>query len=447
MLGALRLRVETSMSRIFLFLAAVSLGPLGLAAGPANAAQVALPPFYEAVTAMKPEGRLGEVVAKEAVATAIPGAEAWRIAYVSSDLRGRKTLSTGLVIAPAGPAPAAGRPMIAWAHGTTGTAQNCGPSQVFDPAQDLNEYNLIGGTSWTDFGVPAATELIAKGYAIVATDYQGLGGGGVHQYAMAATQARDVINAVRALGSMGLSGGAKAAAVYGWSQGGGATIAAASLASYIAETGTAFDGVTFKGFVAMAPQDVAVLIPPGATQEAEAGRLMLGLGKAFGDNVFNFTHFAMTMWAMAESLPELKLTDIFTAEGAAQLDEIFSKKCMHPASDTVTFTFGENYPALINPAPGNGVAWVKALIEASVAPAAPVGPVIIYYGSKDTTVNPEMGALYQKQTCAMGANVTRVELPGAQNHFTTPPVSQPLYLPWIEDRMAGKPLANGCPAN
>ena len=34
----------------------------------------------------------------------------------------------------------AGRPVLAWSHGATGTAENCGPSQVVDPAQDLNEY-------------------------------------------------------------------------------------------------------------------------------------------------------------------------------------------------------------------------------------------------------------------------------------------------------------------
>ena len=38
-------------------------------------------------------------------------------------------------------------------------------------------------------------------------------------------------------------------------------------------------------------------------------------------------------------------------------------------------------------------------------------------------------------------------LPGEQNHFTTPAASQPLYVPWVEDLFAGKPAANGCPAN
>jgi hypothetical protein len=411
----------------------------------ARAAEVALPAFYQRVSAISPDGRLGRVVARERVATAIPGAQAWRIAYVSSDARERRTLSTALLIAPKGAPPPGGRPIVVWAHGTTGTAQNCGPSQVLDPAQELNEYNLIGGTSWTDFGVPALTRFIRNGYVVIATDYQGLGGGGVHQYAIAATQGRDIVNAARAVGSLGLSGGGRKAVAYGWSQGGGAALGAASLTDYIARSGTAFDGVSFVGFVALAPHEVEVLIPPGSTEDAAAQKVMQGLVEAFSDSVFNFTHYAMTMWATAAAFPELKLTDLFTAEGAKAVDEVFRKKCMHAAADTLSFNFGDSYKSLLKAQPDQAAAWVKGLIEGSVAPQLPVAPVVIYWGTKDVTNNPVMGKLYQQRRCAQGANVGRVQLPGEQNHFTTPGASQPFYVAWIEDRFAGKPLDNGCP--
>lgn len=419
---------------------------LGAAGAVAQAAEVSVPPFYQAVAALSTDGKLGEVVAKEAVATSIPGAEAWRIAYVSSDVRERKTLSTALVIAPKGAPPAAGRPIVSWAHGTTGTAQNCGPSQVGDPAQDLNQYYIMGGTSWTDFGVPSATQFIKDGYVLVATDYQGLGGGGVHQYALAATQGRDIINATRAVGSMGLSGSSKKAVAYGWSQGGGAVLGAASLKDYIAKTGSAFDGVSFVGFVALAPHEVEVLIPPGSTDEAGAQKAMAGISQAFSTNVFNFSHYAMTMWATAAALPELKLTDIFTEEGARAVNEVFSKKCMHAGADTLSFNYADTYKALLNPQPANAPGWIKGLIEGSVTPELPIAPVVIYFGSKDTTNPPVMGQLYQQRRCAAGANVARVQLPGEQNHFTTPAVSMPFYQTWIADRFAGKPMENGCPA-
>ncbi len=421
---------------------------LAVAAGSAGAAEVAVPPFYRSVMAMKPEGKLGAVIAREAVDTAISNAQAWRIAYVSSDLLERPTISTALVIAPVDPITTAGRPIVSWAHGTTGTAQNCGPSQQWDPAQPLNQYFMIGGTSDNDFGIPAAAEFLAKGYVLVASDYQGLGGGGKHQYAISATQGRDAINAIRAVASLGLAGANRKAAIYGWSQGGGATLAAAGMADYIAKTGTAFDGIDIVAFAAMAPQDVAVLAPSGELDDAAAAKLMSGLATSFTSNVFDFTHFAMTIWATASAFPDLKLTDIFTADGARSLDQIFSGKCMHPASDTINFAFGADFKTLMSTAPANQLAWAKSMLLGSVLPVAPVAPVIIYWGTHDTVVPPVMGELYREQMCKLaGANIARIQLDGAQNHFTTPAAAQPLYVPWIVDRFEGKPLANGCDGN
>lgn len=414
----------------------------------ASAAEIALAPFYKNLAVISAADKpLGTVVAREPVETAVPNAEAWRIAYVTSDVRGQKTLSTGLVVVPKGAPPAGGRPIVAWAHGTTGTSQYCGPSQVLDPVQELNEYFLVGGTSWTDFGIPGVAHFIEKGYAVVATDYQGLGGGGRHQYGVANSNARDAINSVRAVGSLGLAGEGKKALIYGWSQGGGATIASASLKDYMAETGTAYDGVSYVGFVALAPDDLATTMPEDATSDDAAPKFMQKFTETFSDNVFDFAHLSMYAWGMTSAYPELKLTDLFSEEGAKALDEIYAKKCMHPGSDTINFTFGAGYKALLKPQPENAVAWAKALIESSVTPVAPVAPVIIYFGTADTVVPPVMGEIYQKQMCGRGGNVARVQLEGAQSHFTTPPVAQPLYVPWIDDRFAGKPLDNGCPAN
>ncbi len=105
------------------------------------------PAFYEAASKIAPDGMLGQIVGQERIPTPVAGAQAWRIAYISSDVAGRKTVVTGLIVSPAGPPPPDGRPIMAWAHGTTGTAENCGPSQVLNPAQGLNEYFLINGDS------------------------------------------------------------------------------------------------------------------------------------------------------------------------------------------------------------------------------------------------------------------------------------------------------------
>lgn len=426
--------------------AVMSIGAIGISCD--AVAEVSLPPFYSAVSQMKAEGKLGQVIKKEKVATAIPGAQAWRIAYISSDVNDRKTISTGLLVAPMGKAPKEGRPVVSWAHGTTGTAQNCGPSQTVNPAVPLNQYFLVGGNSWTDYGLPAVEEFIKEGYVVVATDYQGLGGGGKHQYVVSATQGRDAINAIRAAGAVKETGAGKKALIYGWSQGGGTTIAAASSGDYIAQKGTAFDDIELVGFVAMAPPDFVTIAPKDGITEASAENMLDGFAKTFSNNVFNFTHLAMNLWATQAAYPEkLKLSDLYTDEGAKAVDEIMSNKCVHVASDTLTYTYGDQYGALMKTKVSNAKAWADAIVAGSVPKAKPVAPVIVYWGTDDTVVPPVMGDLYREQMCKMGANVTRVQLAGKVTHFGTPAASQPLYLPWVKDRFAGKPLANGCSAN
>ncbi|MGB6970259.1 MAG: lipase family protein [Methyloceanibacter sp.] len=437
-------KVKHALSALTIAVAAIG----GMAVANRVSADVSLPPFYAAVAQMKPEGRLGQILKQEKMSTAIPGAQAWRIAYVSSDVADRRTISTALVVAPLGKGPEEGRPVVSWAHGTTGTAQNCGPSQTTNPAVPLNQYFLIGGNSWTDYGLPAVEDFIKEGYVVVGTDYQGLGGGGRHQYVVSATQGRDAINAIRAAGALKETGAGKKALIYGWSQGGGTTIAAASSADYIARKGTAFDDIELVGFVAMAPPDLAVLAPKEALTEASAEKMLDGLAKTFSNNVFNFTHLAMNLWGTEAAFSDrLQLSDIYTEEGAKVVDEVMSDKCIHVAADTMNYTYGDKYPSLMKPKAGNAKAWADALIAGSVPDEKPVAPVIIYWGTHDTVVPPVMGELYREQMCKKGANVARVQLAGEQTHFSTPAASQPLYVPWIKDRFAGKKLENGCSAN
>jgi len=404
-----------------------------------------MPPFYAAVMKMAPEGKLGQIIKKEKIETSVKGAQAWKIAYISSDVAERKTIATGVIISPIGQAPKAGRPILAWVHGTTGSAQNCGPSQITNPTAPLNEYFLMDGNSWTDYGIPNVEQFIKEGYVIVATDYQGQGGGGKHQYAVAGTNGRDAINSARAASSMKEVGAGKKTIIYGWSQGGGATIAAASLPEYQAQKGTAADGLQYLGFVALAPDDVAVMIPNVPTDDASATKIMNGFTAANVPNVFLFAHYMMGLWGAQAAFPDLNLTDVLTDEGAKVADQLSRNKCVHVMADSFSYTYGDQYKSLIKPQPNNSAKWLKAFVEGSVKPVKPVAPVVIYWGTKDTAVPPIMHELYQKQMCAMGANVGRNQLPGEQTHFTTPGVSAPMYLEWVKDRFAGKPLANACP--
>jgi pimeloyl-ACP methyl ester carboxylesterase len=311
----------------------------------------------------------------------------------------------------------------------------------------LNEYFLADGNSWTDYGIPNVEQFIKEGYVIVATDYQGLGGGGKHQYAIAGTNGRDVINSVRAASSMKGPGAGKKAIAYGWSQGGGAILAAASLLDYQSLQGTAADNLQYLGFVGLAPDDQAAMLRNPPTDELGANKLINEFTQANVPNIFLFAHYVMGLWGAQAAYPHLKLTDILTNEGAEFVDKLASNKCVHVMADSFNYAYGEKYKSLLKPQASNSLAWVKALIDGSVKPVKPVVPVVIYWGTKDTAVPPIEHELYQKQMCAMGANIQRVQLPGEQTHFSTPGVSAPMYLAWIKDRIAGKQLANGCPVN
>jgi hypothetical protein len=78
-------------------------------------AQPQTPAFYEAASKISPEGALGQVVGQESITTPVSGAQAWRIAYISSDVTGRKTIVTGLVVQTHFSTPGAAAPLyVPW---------------------------------------------------------------------------------------------------------------------------------------------------------------------------------------------------------------------------------------------------------------------------------------------------------------------------------------------
>jgi hypothetical protein len=95
----------------------------------------------------------------------LPGAEGIR----TSDLR-----SAGI---------ARWRALPAWAHGTVGIADVCAPSWAGRSEPDITYLN-----HWLD-----------QGYAVVASDYQGLGTPGGHPYLTTRPEAYSVLDSVRAV--------------------------------------------------------------------------------------------------------------------------------------------------------------------------------------------------------------------------------------------------------
>lgn len=111
------------------------------------------------------------------------------ITYRSRGAHGEPIVASGYVLLPKGQPPEGGWPVLAWAHGTTGVADTCAPSGDY-AGGPLHDYQQL---------VDAALDpWLARGYAVVAPDYQGLGTPGGHPYMNAASQLHTVVDAVRA---------------------------------------------------------------------------------------------------------------------------------------------------------------------------------------------------------------------------------------------------------
>jgi pimeloyl-ACP methyl ester carboxylesterase len=142
-------------------------------------------------------------------------ASAQRILYTSTDGIDNKTpiVVSGTLFLPKGKAPAGGWPVASWGHGTVGVADVCAPSWQ--------------GRSYRD--VQYLSRWLDEGYAIVATDYQGLGVPGGHPLLNNRMAAYGILDAAKAVVA-GVPGLANKVLIVGQSQGGAGAFASAAYA-------------------------------------------------------------------------------------------------------------------------------------------------------------------------------------------------------------------------
>ncbi|GBR00148.1 alpha/beta fold hydrolase [Asaia lannensis] len=125
----------------------------------------------------------GQAIKLEQKNAPIPGT-AYRMAYRSTDAHDPTHLVavSAEVMLPRGTPPAGGWPVMAWAHGTSGIGLTCAPSIMG-----------IGGPQASFYG-----SWLRRGYAVVATDYPGLGEPGAALYLNAKSEGMAVLDSVRA---------------------------------------------------------------------------------------------------------------------------------------------------------------------------------------------------------------------------------------------------------
>ena len=422
--------VRTTLSGLAGVLVLVALVPAAALAGSGpggvpGAPGVRLGPtgtkFYNPPSA-HPKGKPGQLIWARRV-PAPKGSIAWRIMYVSTDVHGKHWAVSGLVVAPTrGRVPKGGRKVLAWDHGTTGGARACAPSEQTNPAQNLVNYYSFSSPYPVDVGVPALTTFTQRGYVVAATDYQGLGGPGVHQYVVGGTEARNVLDSVRAAQRIEATHAGKDVVTLGWSQGGGASIWVGQDAAY-------GKPLHVLGSAALAPAtelgpQFEGKIPPGPTSVSAPYH-----DAALAINVIRGMHSAY---------PQLSVSDVLTAQGMQALAAYRYECNVHLGDVLEEEGLG---PTMLFKPPTS--AWLAKLNANTQGSRSTVDPVLVMQGTADTVVNPNAATAYVQKACQFHQPVQLTRYSGA-THQTIPFVAQKQYLGWIADRFAGKRAPSSC---
>ncbi len=178
----------------------------------------------------------------------IPGttSKAYKLTYVTTDARGRRARSTGIVFLPKGRRPRGGWPVISWAHGTSGLGDKCAPS-VVGPALPKRDR-------------PYLANWMKEGYAVVASDYAGLGTPGLPAYLNGRSEAHNIVDIVKAARAY-THALARKWVVIGQSQGAGAAIYTARYATRYGGRGLDYRGGVGTGTPAYIENVVVALGP------------------------------------------------------------------------------------------------------------------------------------------------------------------------------------------
>jgi pimeloyl-ACP methyl ester carboxylesterase len=372
------------------------------AAGMEQADRLPITDFYSTPLHLSAT-KAGDLLGKEAfTGYSLPkGATAVRILYHSLDATGQDVATSGVVLIPAGAPPPQGWPVIAWAHGTSGVARLCAPSAMKD----------------VYYGDEGLMPMVAAGFAVVATDYHGLGTEGPHQYVNKVAQAHDVVYSIPAARSAVSSLGSKWV-VDGHSQGGLAAWGVAEAEHDLKDPG-------YLGAVSVA----------GVAREVDFfSHLSDTPGVGF--------YLAFMAAGIHARYPEFNPHDLLSDNILEHYDEVTTKGCFYYGYATYAATPSGT---LLRPKWEKNV-WVHRFFAGNTVASAPIGgPLLVIAGEADQTVPIAGVRIAVQQMCAARQLVTFRSYPGL-DHDPTMEKSTPDQLEWIRARFAGKPAASNCTA-
>jgi len=332
-----------------------------------------------------------------------PGVTATRILYHTRTASKEDAISSGVVLVPYGRPPKGGWPLLAWSHGTSGVARACAPSlmkSLFYNWEGLYEYVLMG-------------------YAVVATDYAGLGTQGRHAYLDMLTNGTDVINSVPAARAA-VPDLSKKWLVVGHSQGGLSSLGVAQLESAIKDA-------HFLGTVALA----------GASDLEDGLDSVLRVKLPVLNGLVAFW-----VYGVKAVYPEFDLKDILTSKALAVYNASIEDGCSAASGAFAALSTDEIF--LPN---WKNNKYVQQFFQRDQPGKKTVyGPLLLVGGDADILFTDTASRKIFHRLCNAGARVQRNVYPGL-GHDPVVYGSLRDQLDWIAARFAGEPAPSNCPVS
>jgi alpha-beta hydrolase superfamily lysophospholipase len=374
---------------------ALSLG--GIAAAVWFAARPPSPDAFYARAAAADNGP-GTLLASERFDRGVPpGARAYRILFTTTRADGRGTVGSGLVVVPAS-TDGRPRPVVAWAHGTTGIAPGCAPS--LSPKPFAN--------------VPGLQRILKEGWAFVAADYIGLGTAGQHAYLVGAEAAHSVLDAARASRQIDAAAISSDVVAWGHSQGGHSALWVGSVATSYAPD------LDVRGIVALAPaSELPALVAASRST-------------AFGSIVSSYL-----MRAYTTAYPDVRVEDYVRPWPAFLSDDIASR-CVGGWPTLVSLAQSLLLPNGIFARDPTSGALGSRLRENTPRMRIP-SPVLILQGGIDDLVLPTIQRRYVESRCAEGQSMEYRTYPD-RDHISLVADDSPASAEaakWTNERFAG----------
>ena len=348
-----------------------------------------------------PQGTTIESVPLDPALSLTGAGPAYRVLYATVDQHDQPAVSTGAVFLPPGPAPEGGFPVIAWAHGTVGLGDDCTPSALPRTPRD-DEY---------------LSHWLGEGYAVVASDYAGLGTPGLMSYLNSVTTAHGVVDSVIAAHDMGLPLSPRWAIV-GQSQGGGAAISSARWATDFSQ-GT---GLDYRGVVATGTP-------------ANIDKLVYQTGPDFklpelGPIANAYTAYILA--ALREARPDLDVDRVLTPAGRNAADRAETVCTLALSEELADLTPAAFFTAPLNSIPG----MADALYAFMGTPSTGFDrPIFLGVGLLDRDVPPESTLSFYHQLVANNQNVTLHVYPD-EDHSGTVLASMADSTPFLREALA-----------